>query len=131
VKRDCKNVSIRHKRYTFGYITKMWRMALLIRHNCGERKNNVGHRWSKDIKGPYASFKKGDSSFLFFQNHYCYECFRHFPVSILIAIFSRMAKMLKDTSDLEPPSNRGLLKNLHILSLKSFHHDKKLPLKWQ
>jgi len=26
---------------------KMWRMGLLIRHKCGERKNTVGHRWSK------------------------------------------------------------------------------------
>jgi hypothetical protein len=34
VKRDSKNVSIRHKRCSFSYITKMWRMALLIRHNC-------------------------------------------------------------------------------------------------
>jgi len=24
----------------------MWRMALLIRHHCGERKNYVGHRCS-------------------------------------------------------------------------------------
>ncbi len=25
----------------------MWRMALFIRHNCGERKNTVGHCWTK------------------------------------------------------------------------------------
>jgi hypothetical protein len=28
-------------------LSKMWRMALLIRYNSGERKNNVGHRCSK------------------------------------------------------------------------------------
>ncbi len=30
---------------TILYATKMWQMAIFIRHNCGERKNNVGHRW--------------------------------------------------------------------------------------
>jgi hypothetical protein len=29
---------------TILYVTKMWRMAIFIRHNCGERKNNVGYR---------------------------------------------------------------------------------------
>ena len=28
----------------FGMFLKMWRMDILIRHICGERKNLVGHR---------------------------------------------------------------------------------------
>ena len=28
----------------FKRFLEMWRMALYIRHNCGERKNTVGHR---------------------------------------------------------------------------------------
>jgi len=27
----------------------MWRKTLFIRHNCGEHKNYVGHRWSKRL----------------------------------------------------------------------------------
>ena len=28
----------------------MWRRAIFIRHNCGERKNTVGHRWCNKTK---------------------------------------------------------------------------------
>jgi len=37
----CKNINIGHKRCSLSYITKMWRMAVLIRHNCDQCKNNV------------------------------------------------------------------------------------------
>jgi hypothetical protein len=33
-------------RMVFFCFIKMWRMALFICHNCGERKNIVGHCWS-------------------------------------------------------------------------------------
>jgi hypothetical protein len=31
----------------------MWRMALFIRHNCGEHKNTVGHRCANRMRGVF------------------------------------------------------------------------------
>ena len=33
--------------YASNYKIKKWRTAIFIRHICGERKNTLGHRWTK------------------------------------------------------------------------------------
>ncbi len=50
IKKDqlCKSDDM-ELRFTFRYVLKMWRMAILIRHNCGERKSTVGHRCPKSF----------------------------------------------------------------------------------
>ncbi len=40
----------------------MWRTTVLIRHNCGEFKYNVGHRWLKET---ISSIDRPSSSYLF------------------------------------------------------------------
>ena len=47
MKRDssgCENIKNLGILVTRDGYAKMWRMALCIRHNCGERENIVGHR---------------------------------------------------------------------------------------
>ena len=38
---------IPQKEGSFQYDQKMWQMARLIRHTCGEREKTVGHRCSR------------------------------------------------------------------------------------